>query len=218
MIDQALNDKKTSILLMEQGERTDIVIGAPHHTLGGIEHMPCDEHKPGDENTGFIARAVAKLLNASFIIACNYRIDPNKKLSTDYARIIEKWAPKYLIEIHGHGGAKISRNNVEISSGNIERNEISKKFASILQAKFQTHADLKTFKVCGDFNNIYYKASESKTITCDKWIPLHIELPPSIRKNKDNGLPDYFDAFNDFLAQSIKEIMPKVVENIQLTK
>ena len=99
-----LSEKKRTILLIEERDRKDIVICAPHHTLKGIEYMPCPEHKDGDENTGFIAFEIAEKLNISSIIACNYRTDSNKSLQTDYSTQILKWSPNFLIEIHGHGG------------------------------------------------------------------------------------------------------------------
>ncbi|MDF7820022.1 hypothetical protein P1X15_20545, partial [Runella sp. MFBS21] len=107
MTEQILHEKNASILLIEQRENDEVVIGAPHHTLGGVKNMPCPEHTSGDENTGFVARQLAEQIKSSSVIACNYRVDPNKSLNTDYSTQIAKWEPKFLIEIHGHGAKKI---------------------------------------------------------------------------------------------------------------
>ena len=205
-MEQILCEKETSILLIKQGKRRDIIIGAPHHTVGGVANMPCEEHTDGDENTGFIAKSVADMIDASVVIACNYQIDPNKKLTTDYASHIIKWAPKYLIEIHGHGARNIGDDVIEISSGNTERNKLSTHFAAILKSKMIKYESLKNYKVCGDFNFIRFQAKKSATITHQGWLPFHIELPPSIRKNKENLLPEFISDFNGCLAEAILEI------------
>ena len=205
MSDQILFDKTASILLIEQ-RNNNIIIGAPHHTLGGIKNMPCPEHTDGDENTGFIARQLADQLKASSIIACNYRIDPNKKLSTDYSTQIAKWNPKYLIEIHGHGAKKIDNFSIEVSSGKMERNDISILFATTLKNKFKDNDILKDYKVLGDFNHIYFKAAKTATIIDERWTPIHIELPPSIRLDKDNNLPAFTDDLIKYLNETIFEV------------
>ena len=206
MTNQILFDKTASILLIEERDNNVIIIGAPHHTLGGINNMPCPEHTDGDENTGFIAWQVAELIKSSSIIACNYRIDPNKNLSTDYSNQITKWKPKYLIEIHGHGARKIDNYCIEISSGRIERNEISKIFAATLKNKFQENNNLEIYKVCGDFNHLYFKASKTATIIDDRWTPIHIELPPSIRLDKEKKLPALAIDFIKYLSETIFEV------------
>jgi len=206
---EILSHKIASILLIELRHRKDIVVGAPHHTLGGVKNMPCAEHEDGDENTGFIARQIAEKMNLSSAIACNYRIDPNKNLRTDYSLQIAMWAPKYLIEIHGHGakgGKRPDNSTIEISSGKMERNEISKSFAATLKEKMQKHEPLKNYNVCGDFNQIYFTAAKTATIIDDRWVSIHIELPPSIRLNSTKGLPTFTDDFVDCLIESINEI------------
>jgi len=206
MTNQILFDKKASILLIEQRDNDAVIIGAPHHTLGGIKNMPCPEHTDGDENTGFIAQQLAEQINSSSIIACNYRVDPNKNLSTDYSTQIAKWNPKFLIEIHGHGARKIDNYCIEISSGKIERNEISKLFATTLKNKFQDNQCLRGYKVCGDFNQIYFKAAKTATIIDDRWTPIHIELPPSIRLDKENNLPTFTVDLIKYLNETINEV------------
>lgn len=209
MSEHVLLEKDSSILLIEERRRKDIVIGAPHHTLGGVKKMPCPEHTDGDENTGFIARKIAESLNIPSVIACNYRIDPNKNLRTDYALQIAQWAPKYLIEIHGHGakgGKKPDNNTIEISSGKLERNKLSILFAETLTKKFTEHQELRTYRFIGDFENIHFKASSTATIIDDRWTAFHIELPPSIRLANDNNLTSFTDDFVKGLSETISEI------------
>ena len=192
--------------MIEERKRRDIIIGAPHHTLGGIKNMPCPEHTDGDENTGFIARQIAEKLNLSSIIACNYTIDPNKNLRTDYSIRISKWNPKFLIEIHGHGAKKVADKVIEISSGSNDRNNISTQFAEKLNEKLNKIDNLSDHSVNGDFNTIYFKAKNTATITHDAWTPFHIELPPSIRLDENDKLPSYIDEFINCTIETIQEI------------
>lgn len=214
MSEQILSLKKAdaSILLIEERPRTDIIIAAPHHAIGGEPNMPCPEHRDSDENTGFIARKIAEQIKVSSIIACNYRIDPNKNLRTDYSLQISQWEPKYLIEIHGHG-AKIKKGEkrpddltIEVSSGSQVKNSHSINFSKVLKRKFGSNQDLKNYKVCGDFTFIHFKAKNTATITDNRWISFHIELPPSLRKNKNDNLPDFTDTFIQCLAETILEV------------
>ena len=211
MNEKLLLDGTTSMLLVEKRQREDIIIGAPHHTPGGTPNMPCPDHTDGDENTGFIANKLAEILDVSTIIACNYHIDSNKKLTTDYSTLIKRWKPKYLIEIHGHGGQRANF-NIEISSGKStkKRNENSIKFAKALKDKMDKIKELKTYTVSGDIGAIYYKAQKnSKTITTNLWTPFHIELPPQIRKDRINNkdtTPKFIDKFIACLKETIDEI------------
>jgi hypothetical protein len=206
MTENILYNQTASILLIENRQRKDIIIGAPHHTVGGIKNMPCPEHTDGDENTGFIARNIAERLKVHSIIACNYQIDPNKSLSTDYSNHIVRLGPKFLIEIHGHGAKKIDNYSIEISSGRKDRNEFSKQFANTVKDKFQYHEILKTFKISGNFHLIHFKATKTATIIDDRWTSIHIELPPSIRLDAESKLPLFIDYFNTFLTESIDEL------------
>jgi hypothetical protein len=210
MDEKLLLDGTTSMLLVEKRKREDIVIGAPHHTPGGTPKMPCPDHTDGDENTGFIASRLAEILDVSSIIACNYHIDSNKTLSSDYSTLIKRWKPKYLIEIHGHGGKK-AHYDIEISSGRAtkKRNKNSIKFATTLRGKMDKYKELKTYTVSGDFGAIYYKATISKTITTNLWTPFHIELPPPIRKDTKNNkdtLSKFIDKFIICLKETIDEV------------
>jgi len=207
MTEQILYFKTESILLTEERERKDILICAPHHSAGGVKNMPCAEHPDADENSGFIARQIAETLKLSSIIACNYRIDPNKNLKTDYSMQIAKWKPKYLIEIHGHGAKAISDNLIEISSGNLLRNDFSKLFASTLQNKLSSNQELKKYVALGDFSKLHFKGSKSATIIDERWIPFHIELPPSLRLNSNNNqLPKNALYLTKYLIETINEV------------
>jgi hypothetical protein len=198
--------KNASILLIEERERKDIIIGAPHHSVGGEKQLPCIEHPDADENTGFIARQIAEILKLSSVIACNYRVDPNKDLRTDYSMQIAQWAPKYLIEIHGHGAKAIKDDLVEITAGNIKRNEFSKAFSSALQTRFNSSAELKKYRALGDFSKLYFKGTKTATITDDRWMALQIELPPSLRLDpNDNKPPTQAAALISALIETIKE-------------
>lgn len=203
---QILSNKDASILLIEERERKDILIGAPHHAIGGKKDLPCVEHPDADENSGLIAHQIATTLNLSSIIACNYRVDPNKNLRTDYALQIAQWTPKYLIEIHGHGAKSASENLIEISSGSAARNDFSKKFADTLQSKLLKNDSLKKYVVSGDFSKLHFKGTKSATIIDERWIPLQIELPPSIRLDNENKLPEFCSDFINFLIETINEV------------
>lgn len=215
MQDQLLLETQAGFLLIEErgNGNSEIVIGAPHHTPGGTEIMPCPEHTDGDENTGFIARYLANNLNVPSIIAGNYRIDPNKTLTTDYSVQILKWRPKYLIEIHGHAGKgksgrgkpKPDQNTIEISSGR-ENKDFSKRFADALQLRLESDSRLSEVKVNGDFDQIHFQAKNTATIATTHWTPLHIELPPNLRKDENNRLPELTTTFNEHLIQTIMDI------------
>lgn len=208
MDDEILRHTSASILLIQDRTRTDIVIGAPHHAPGGVKTLPCETHPDSDENTGFIAYRLAEMLECASIIACNYRIDPNKYLDSDYTKQIEVWQPRYLIEIHGHGGKNAPSDAIEISSGNAERNEWSIQFAETLQERMHEHAAFAEFEAYGDFEEIYFKAKRSVTITHDAWIPFHVELPRALRIDvqANRTLPQFTDTLVKCLAETIRAV------------
>lgn len=203
---ESILTRTETTLLAEKRRNSSIVIGAPHHAPGGTATIPCKEHPDSDENVGIIARRIADSLNVCSIIACNYHIDANKSLWTDYSLQIIQWNPKYLIEIHGHGG-KITnpKNCIEISAGSVEKNDLSLKFASNLKKRLECNPDLKSIAVNGDFGKIHFKAKNTATITSGFWDALHIELPPALRKN-GNDLPVVATEFIDILSDTISEI------------
>jgi len=198
-------EHSSTILWIESRSVSRIVIGAPHHAPGGIKQLPCSEHQDSDENTGIIADLIAELGGFSSVIACNYRVDPNKNLNTDYSKQIISWKPAYLIEIHGHGAKKISDKTIEISSGSIERNTWSLKFSQTLKSKMTNSDILRLYEVKGDFSSLYFKGTKSETITYPNWTPFHIELPPSLRIDKNNKPPratlDLVKAINETILE-----------------
>lgn len=181
-----LESTVNSLLIIEERKRKDIVIGVPHHAPAGIPNLPCSTHPDADENAGFLGRYIAEKLNCCSVIACNYPVDVNKYFRTDYTMQIASWNPKVLIEIHGHGEKK-AKFNIEISSGSPENEKHSKNMADKLKTSFLNDNDLKTLTISGEYNKIYFKASDSVTITDGRWISYHIELPPSLRKPEKNG-------------------------------
>lgn len=206
IMEESLKSKTaTNLIIIDKGN-SHIVIGAPHHAPGGIKHLPCPEHDDSDENTGFLAFKIGELLSAHTIIACLAKVDPNKELTTEYSKQIIKWAPRYLIEIHGHGGKAVKEGIIEISSGSSERNNYSEQFAEDLQKRFSGVDGLKHYMIRGTFNNIHFKASKTATIIDHRWIPFHIELPPSLRINAENGLPESSKQLIEILADTIRAV------------
>lgn len=203
-----LESTEISLLIIEERELKDIIIGVPHHAPAGIDKLPCPEHQMSDENTGFLGRYVAEKLDCCSIIACNYRIDVNKYFRSDYTMQIAMWNPKFLVEIHGHGGNK-SDYDIEISSGS-ENDTHSKNLASKLSNKFANDSELENITTCGEYNKLTFKAQKSVTINDGRWIPFHIELSPRLRKpeNGKSGKPSILGyKFCDHLVETLKEII-----------
>jgi hypothetical protein len=176
-----LESTEQSLLITEKRNRSDIVIGVPHHAPAGIPILPCPEHRDSDENAGFIGRHLAEQLDCCSVIACNSTIDVNKHLNSDYSRQIIEWRPKILIEIHGHGKVR-SRYDVEISCGSADQSIYAEELAAIINHKIVKEPDLADISVCGRFNDIYFKATKSLTITDSRWLAYHIELSSRLRK------------------------------------
>lgn len=190
-----------SILLVEERALKEIVVAVPHHAPLGVANLPCSEHGNADENAGLLGLYTAQLLNCCSIIACNYFSDSNKNEGSDYFRKLLEWTPKILVEIHGHGGKK-AKYDVEISSGSSKRSQWSSELASRLSAQMEHSATLQRYTICGDYGKIYFKASDSKTITSDRWIPFHIELPKTLRAQRSHYHP-----FCELLVESLREIL-----------
>ena len=176
-----LETTEPSILIIEERKHKDIVIGVPHHAPAGKTTRPCPNHRDSDENAGFLGRYLAERLDCCSVIACNYPFDVNKALCSDYAVQIAQWNPKVLIEIHGHGGGK-AKFHIEISSGSATNENYSKSLADLLGVEFQKDTLLQKYKIGGEYSAIYFKASDSATITDSRWISYHIELPSDFRK------------------------------------
>jgi len=203
-----LESPALSLLIIEERANKDIVVGVPHHAPAGKTTLPCQNHPDSDENAGFLGRYVAEALNCCSIIACNYTIDVNKSLSSDYAMQIARWRPKVLIEIHGHGGKK-AKHDVEISSGSSERDSYSRQIATRLIEILADADGFKSLSICGQYCKLHFKASESVTISDGRWIAYHIELPPTLRKPSvsPNGKPpDIGYTFCDALIKAMREI------------
>ncbi len=181
MIQQILNDPAASYLVAEQGKNKHIIIGVPHHAPFGNPRLPTVDARPADENAGYLGLEIARLLECSCVIACNYSFDVNKYWTSDYSRIIKQWQPQILIEIHGHGGNSAFY-DIEITTGGLERNDLSKFLAHNLMLAVSDHAELSELSISGDFPEIYFQASMTKTINTSRWQALHIELPIQIRK------------------------------------
>lgn len=194
--EQILFNDDLSILLSEEGEDKDICIGVPHHAPLGISILPCSTHNESDENTGLIGFKVAQELHCSYVVACNYFIDSNKCLCSDYSKRINNFKPKLVIEIHGHGG-KNAKYDIEISCGSKEKNDKSKLFAEILSSHYAKHS------ICGDFEQIKLKASNTATINTKQWLGIHIEILKEIRKNCDHE-------FINALVKTIIEFKNKI--------
>ena len=179
-VKQMLKDAKTSFLVIEDRTHKDIVVGVPHHAPAGTPRLPCPEHEVADENAGLLGRHLAEQLDCSSVIACNYRVDVNKSLDTDYAEQIARWKPKVLVEIHGHGG-KTAKHDIEISSGSSANDKFSKALADKLAVAFVSRANFNGVTVCGEYDKLHFKAAKTATIGNSGWTAYHIELPPKLR-------------------------------------
>jgi len=200
-INAILNNADHSVLVVTPGIHEDVVVAVPHHAPSGASKLPCKEHPEADENAGFLGYYISRLLNCRSVIACNYFIDPNKNKDTDYCRLLLSLKPKILLEIHGHGG-RSANFDIEISSGSHKRNRWSMELANRLGAKLQTSPQLKNYTISGNFNDIYFKATRTFTITTDEWLAFHIELPNSIRKSQIE-----YKAFCESLSEIIKDML-----------
>jgi len=199
-MDQILKIQNRSMLVFEEGVNKRIVVGVPHHAPLGVSELPCPDHDDSDENTGFLGYYLAQLLECPLIVACNYFIDSNKDDKSDYFVKLVDLSPQFLVELHGHAGEK-ARYDIEISSGK-QKSNWSSDLAMKLRVKMDQVSELAPYTISGDYKNIYFKASRSKTIVTDQWIAYHIEIPFSIRKHRSLYIP-----FCEILAGCLKNIM-----------
>ncbi|MEW6623914.1 MAG: hypothetical protein AB1420_12440 [Bacillota bacterium] len=212
MVYTVLDKHNISILVADIKENSIITIGTPHHTPGGVLDMRSCISRVGDENVGYLGFHVADMLKCSFICACNYFIDPNKSMQTDYSKAIIKSKPKYLIEIHGHG-KRNSQNDVEISCGSRQKEDhairLQMKLTELIGQFVLTNSnweDLRKIKIEAEFDKIFYRATKTATITEQKWEAYHIELSPMLRKDNNSKVPEIGLKFSELLARAIKEI------------
>lgn len=207
-IEDMLGFSEPSLLIIEERTIKKVVVGVPHHAPDGTTTLRCLKSRDSDENAGFLGRYVAETLDCCSIIACNYTIDVNKFFRSDYTMQIAGWNPNVLIEIHGHGGKK-AKHDIEISSGGSDNDRYSQQLATKLAGILAATDDLKSLSVCGEYSELYFKASESVTISDGRWIAYHIELPPKLRKQSDSsgGKPSHIGyKFCDALIKAVKEI------------
>jgi hypothetical protein len=207
-VELILKSTEPSLLIIEERSRKDIVIGVPHHAPAGKTTLPCPEHEDSDENAGFLGRYLAEKIGCCSIIACNYTVDVNKFFRSDYTMQIAHWNPKVLVEIHGHGGEK-AKSDIEISSGSSKEDRFSRVLANKLMTVLSTSELLKTISICGEYDKLYFKASNTATISDGRWLAYHIELPPKLRKasrNTGGKPPQAGYHFCDALVNVLKEI------------
>lgn len=119
---------------------------------------------------------------------------------------ISEWLPKYLIEIQGHGAEVISDDLIEVSTGKFKHNDLSMLFAFTLQRKLKKYKLFDRYRVIGDFEKVYFKGTKSATIIDERWFSLQIEIPPSLRIDRDNNLPIESLSFAEYLSETIDEI------------
>ncbi len=183
-VEALLNDPTNSYLIYKPGNNKEILVAAPHHAPLGVQGLPCLTHPTSDENTGWIAYHLAKLLDCGCLIAGNYFLDPNKHRTNDYFKKIESVMPTTLIEIHGHGSGSANY-DIEISSGSREKSPLAERLADYLTQAFSNNDHLKSYTIGGDFDRIHFRATKSITINTDLWTAYHIELPQKIRENEN---------------------------------
>lgn len=199
-----------TLLIVDLKKSSRLTVGVPHHTPGGRSFMPTLKKRPGDENAGFLGELLAEKLQASFVCACNYFLDPNKSLDTDYSRAIIRSNPKVLVEVHGHGHRNTD-NDVEISCGS-KKEEI---YAVQLmdQLKERLKADhmppkLKELKIEARFDRIYFRATGAATIKKPVWRAYHIETPQFLRLAEDGpDVPEEGKIFIKLLAETLEKIL-----------
>jgi hypothetical protein len=205
--DALLEITDVSLLIIEERIRNSVVIGVPHHAPAGKDTLPCLDHQEADENTGYLGRYLAQTLRCCSVIACNYPLDSNKFLRSDYTMQIAAWNPKVLVELHGHNARK-AKSGIEISSGAGDPSR-GKALAERLADAFRKDDRLRAVTVCGDYEQIVYKATRAVTINDGRWTGYHIELPPNLRKmieGMDGRPPRAAYAFCDALAGALSEI------------
>jgi len=203
-----LESSEPSLLIIEERTSKHIVVGVPHHAPAGTPTLPCLDHKDSDENAGFLGRYIAETLDCCSIIACNYPMDVNKCLRSDYTMQIAKWNPKVLIEIHGHGEGSANY-DVEISSGSSANDQYSSQLGTKLKEALASIDDLKKLSICGEYSKLRLKASSSVTIKDGRWVAYHIELPRALRKPSDSPAgkpPPIGYKFCDALIKVVREI------------
>jgi len=207
-VDRLMNENLT-ILIVDLKKNSPITVGVPHHTPAGNPFMPTMDKRPGDENAGFIGRFLAEKLKASFVCACNYFLDPNKNLDTDYSQAIIRSKPKVLVEIHGHGSHNTD-NDVEISCGSRKDEKYAIGLMIELKNKLRGEdipSGLKNLKIEGRYDQIYFRATRAATIKKPAWIAYHIEIPQFLRVSPETmAVPEEGKVFAKALGKALLKI------------
>ena len=183
--DERLAHPSQPFLVLEEGKRRDLLVGAPHHAPAGVENLP---GRVSDENAGYLACYLAKQLGCTSVVMVNGVGDPNKSWDTEYAMAISAREPRLLLEIHGHGG-RSAWADVEISAGSREREHDAIQLAEELKKQMQQYAPLKELSVAGAWDRIHFTATKAVTINTDRWRSLHLELPAALRIEGEGKLP-----------------------------
>ena len=202
---------RTSLLIIEERDRKEIVVGVPHHAPVGTIKLPCPQHTDSDENTGYLGRQLAEALNCCSIIACNYTMDVNKIFRSDYAMQIATWKPRVLVEIHGHKGRTLggkAKHDIEISSGS-DGNDRSTRLVQKIKDTWDSDDKAKGLRIdiSGEHSNIYFKAENTITVEGAPWLAYHIELPPELRTQAGaEKPPDVGYLFCKILGNVLREL------------
>ena len=183
-IEAMLNNTNISYLIYQPGRDNRLLIAAPHHSPIGVPNLPCESHPTADENTGWIAYHLSKMLDCGCLIAGNYYLDPNKHKTSDYYKKIEQIQPRLLVEIHGHGSVTANY-DIEISTGSRDKSTLSEEFANQLAGSFKNYPEMRDYTISGNFDRIHFRATKTLTINTDEWIAYHIELPQSLRQSEE---------------------------------
>jgi hypothetical protein len=99
--------------------------------------------------------------------------------------------------------------DIEISCGSKENNERSTRLAELLESRFSGCEQLLKLTISGEYENIFYQASKTPTITDDRWEAFHVELPPSLRMEgrRTGGKPPQSGyRFCDCLVEALNEM------------
>jgi hypothetical protein len=199
-------DNTTTALIFQERDNQNIVIGVPHHAPAGIDKLPCNRF--ADENTGYLGQYIADRLGCCCIIACNYTLDVNKDMENEFVRQVLQWNPRTYIEVHGHKRMR-TQNDVEITCGCEERNKESKIIVEKLCDKCHNDEELNWLKICGDFNQIFFKGKTAKTIQYKGWFGILFELAPELRytERQQGGEPPRIGyKFCDYLVEIIRNM------------
>lgn len=211
-IENLLNRSDVSVLISRRGRYPAIAVGVPHHAPSGVFHLMTSPPRPSDENTGHLGLLLSQILDSSLIIASNYHFDVNKTLESDYTRTLQSLSPKLLVELHGHNNRK-SHFDIEISCGSAADSRLSQEFSLALANACLDHNSLKNYSISGDFNKIYFQATQSITISSMPWTSFHIELPPSLRyKPGKTAIPQSGVEFCWILAGVISAFHSRLTE------